>query len=296
MCMKEMEMNLTTLPEGMVVFQAPSCPTTDRRKRWGLRLETVLFADDPDAFLSNMDIMYFFSASRLPSGCSYGCPTPTLEERDLGKTPEELLAAMRYSTRKHIRLAMKDKGLRIEQHVMPDDDMLEAFLVHHARFASTRGISGGSLAYLKRLRESGAMHLIYICNETGEALAGMIFLTLQERAYFSLGFSYFRLFTEKEASKRASLANLKLYWTGILLAKESGCSVLDYGGIGGGMFDGRLEQVDHFKSGFGGKPVTRWMAYKAFSWKGCVAVWIMRLRARQMSNWQEPPREGQAHT
>ncbi len=97
------------------------------------------------------------------------------------------------------------------------------------------------------LKKSFYNNSLFICDH--DKTAGAIFLIADKTGY------YWQAFTSRAG--RASMAQYKIVWQGILLAKKQSCRVFDFEGI----FDSRFPNKSwlgftHFKKSFGGYEVS----------------------------------------
>lgn len=255
------------------------------RRRYGLKLETVYYHEQVDEYRSDKDIVLFREAAQLPKAFHYGCATPTMLE-DLTQDNETLLGKMKYKTRSRILKAMAMASLTVEIIEHPDEQDVISFFKHYDVFAQNMKLDSGSPEYVNEFNKMGCAHIMYVKHNHQEVLAAMVYLTFPDTGVFSYGFANFRLYEDKEMSKLSSLANMKMYWSGLLKCRESGCKTLDYGGLGLGIYDHKLDSIDYFKSGFQGRIVQLYTFYKAFTWKGYFFVLLMKLRKKNLNEWE----------
>jgi hypothetical protein len=258
----------------------------DSRVRYGMKMETVYFHDNVDEYKSDKDIVQFYAAAQFPKSFHYGCVTYTMME-DLTWDENALLAKMRYRTRNRIHKAMAMDALTVEVVEKPVEKDFIEFFKHYNRFAANMNLNVGSMKYVNELNEKCSVHIMYVKYNHQDVLSAMIFFKTQDLGFLSYGFANFRLYEEEEMSKLSSLANLKMYWSGLLHCRKAGCKVLDYGGLGHGIYDHKLDNIDHFKEGFHGKIVQQHSFYKAYTWKGQLFVWLMKATKRNLYSWQK---------
>jgi hypothetical protein len=255
------------------------------RVRYGLKMETVYYHDNVDEYRTDKDIVLFYNATQFPKTFHYGSVTHTMIE-DLTQDEAVLLAKIRTRSKRYLIKAMDMDCLRIEEIEHPTEEDFITFFKHYDRFARIMKLNMGSLKYVNDLNKTGCAHIMYIRYTNQEVLAAGVYLTFPDLGRLSYGFANFRLYEDKEMQKLCSLSNLKMYWSELLKCKKAGCKILDYGGLGLGIYNGKLDSIDHFKMGFNGQIVQQHTFYRPYTWKGYFIVWLMKMRKKNLYVWQ----------
>ena len=182
---------------------------------------------------------------------------------DLGKSEDDLLAAMKQKTRYNIRLAAR-KGVRVRQGEVSELPMLykmyaatavrDGFVIRHEDY------------YLKTWRGfiEADMAKILIAEVESQPIAALILFHFNGTARYMFGMS-----TE---SSRDLMPNYLLQWEAIRLAKQLGCHTYDMWGAPE-VFDesDSMWGVFRFKEGFNGT-VTRTLG----AWDYTTRPWLYR--------------------
>lgn len=185
-------------------------------------------------------------------------PAATVEI-DLGPEPDELLAAMRSSTRRNVRKAEK-AGVRVRRGARSD---LECFHDLHVQTAGRQGFAPLPLDYLERQWDALAPEgmQVHIAELDGVPLSAMTASAFGDRMVFKLaGLS------ENPEARRVRASDY-LHWRVVNAARESGFAWYDFGGFdrsaaeiieaGGEPPEELRKSASQFKLGFGGAVVTR---------------------------------------
>jgi lipid II:glycine glycyltransferase (peptidoglycan interpeptide bridge formation enzyme) len=162
---------------------------------------------------------------------------------DLANSEEEILAALRKSTRYEVRLAER-LGVTIEPSKQAAD--VEEFLRLYSRLGGIKDFVTDSPDHLRRViqwlmtePERGALLL---ARDHGAIAGGAVFVRSGKRSWYVWGAS--------DRHDRFSAGHL-LQWRAILWARAQGCTEHDFGGYTPGATSGPA----WFKEGFGGEVV-----------------------------------------
>lgn len=170
---------------------------------------------------------------------------------DLGRSEEELLAAMKPKWRYNIRLAGK-KGVEIGRE---GPEALETFYGLYLETARRDGIAIHPESYYRTLFSTAADYgdaslSIWVARHEGRALASIITLFMGGHATYLYGAS--------SDEKRNFMPAYALQWAAILAARAEGCRDYDFFGIPP---DGNpahpMAGLYQFKTGFGGRILHR---------------------------------------
>ncbi|GEM_PF-5306927 len=257
---------------------------TNKRSRFGVKMETVYFAEKPNDYHTSCDAVLYYSSPEYPKGDYYGETSYTIL-LDLTRDEEALLNGMNRTNRRLIKAAMAQQSIITEFNHQPTQEDIEVFCESYNRFARAKGIQDADMAHLNRLRDMGRLHLIYSRLEDKEILGAMSFVLLENRAYFVYACSNYLLTDNKDKQKLCSLANRKMYWLILMYLKEQGCQRADFGGYANGTKDHALDGLDQFKSSFGGDVIRECNFYRGYSWKGKLFVGFLKLIKKPFCLW-----------
>ena len=164
---------------------------------------------------------------------------------DLRQSEEALLAAMKPKTRYNVRLAAR-RGIEV---VLGTLDDLPLLYQMYAETSARDGFVIRPYAYYQdawgSFIEAGLAQL-FLARYRGEALAGLILFTFDDRAWYMYGAS--------RDLHRNLMPNHLLQWEAIRWARDRGCAIYDMWGAPD-VLDERdpLWGVHRFKAGFGGR-------------------------------------------
>jgi len=171
---------------------------------------------------------------------------------DLSPTKEEILAQMKAKTRYNIRLAEKH-GVHVRR--MADHHLGQWYRIYRETCLRNR-IGARSYAYFQRLlriaRERAGEITIALLHASYEEklLGGIIVVLYNSTATYLFGASSHAL--------RNLMPNHLLQWHAMQWAKEEGCRYYDLFGVAPAATGHYLSGLYRFKSGFGGRLITRW--------------------------------------
>ncbi|MGM9484168.1 GNAT family N-acetyltransferase [Roseateles sp. NT4] len=236
------------------------------RTRFGLRLRDLFFADGRDLSPAGIDLIH---AVQLPT------PLPGSTDFytsliDLKQDEAQLLEGIGKGFRYEIRRAADKDGL-ITQFSTPDVQALAPFLGHYDAFAAGKGLAPANRAKLAALAARQALVLAIVSTPDGAWLAAHLYLVNHERTRLYHSAS---LTAEGADRQLVGRANKLLHWRALQHFKAAGLSTYDMGGISMGE---ALKAIDDFKQSFGGQLVREYNCLVPVSWKGHLALRLMRL-------------------
>jgi lipid II:glycine glycyltransferase (peptidoglycan interpeptide bridge formation enzyme) len=159
---------------------------------------------------------------------------------DLGKTEDELLAAMHQKTRYNIKLAEK-KGVAVA--IGSEKNFDEYWRLMQATAGRDSFRLHDREHYRKMINSSQGMMNLLLADYQGKAIAGNIMAFYGDTATYVHGAS--------SNEHRDVMAPYALQWAAIKTAKAQGCKYYDFYGIDENKWPG----VTRFKRGFGGSEV-----------------------------------------
>ncbi len=194
---------------------------------------------------------------------------------DLTRPEEEILAAMKQTPRRNIRLAAR-RGVAVRRGGAADFD---AFYRLYTETAQRQGFVIRPPDYYfdawGSFLDAGLAHLL-LAEFEGEIIAGLVLFTFGPTAWYMYGAS--------SARHRRQMPNQLLQWEAIRAARANGCTLYDLWGA-----PDRLDESDpmwgvyRFKLGLGGR-----LARGLGAWDYPVSRWGYRLYAEALPrylNW-----------
>lgn len=235
-------------------------------------LKIAEFHFDEETRTENVDIARFQYRPEQVSG-THSYPVATIEI-DLTPEPEQLLAAMRTMTRRHVRKALT-LDLRYEFNEQPDDRWVDEFITFFGLFAQAKGISEANQERLRGMRDHGALDLSRVKDAAGETLVWHCHLRSNGRARLIHSASFYRD-AEKDRADLISKGNYLCHWNDLLRLRENGTKIYDFGGWYEGDTDKPKLSINEFKKGWGGEVVRRFNTDQGVTFKGTMAIKVRR--------------------
>jgi lipid II:glycine glycyltransferase (peptidoglycan interpeptide bridge formation enzyme) len=229
------------------------------RKKYGLPINDIFFANDPEATDHLAPIAFFIQAKR---------PLPNFRPSktsiiNLRKELGDIFACLSSNTRYKIRRAERD-GTKSEVLEHPDDEELSTFSAFFDRFAELKQIGASNRAKLKALRDKAGLLLFRAKDRSDLTCVAHAYVADRDSSRVRLLYSasHFRASDDTEARNRIGRANRLLHWFEIETAKRLGFEDYDLGGLPIDDRDPAKNAIARFKSEFGGDHV---IEYNGFS-------------------------------
>lgn len=257
----------------------PSPPLYIDRSRFGLRLRDLFFTDGRGLPSSGIDLIHAVQ-SPTPADGATDFYTSLI---DLGRDEAQLLDGISKGFRYEIRRAADKDGLHTQFNATLDAQALGRFASHYDAFAASKGIAPANRAKLSALAARQALVLATVGDPDEPWLAAHLYLVDGRRA---------RLYHSASAAadgadrQRIGRANKLLHWHALLHFKAAGLTTYDMGGISMGEV---LKAIDDFKQAFGGELTREYNCLLPVSWKGRLALRLLRL-AQAARRWRSTPR------
>jgi lipid II:glycine glycyltransferase (peptidoglycan interpeptide bridge formation enzyme) len=186
---------------------------------------------------------------------------------DLSQDEDVLFSKLATSHRQKVRRASDKDGLVVEATFSPTNEDIDSFVTFYDEFAKFRGIEMANTPKLKIFNKTGNFCIFSVRAETDNVpLAMLSMITDDVRGRQYIGGTSPRTLHDNAILGRA---NVLLIWKSIMLMKESGRKIYDFGGIS---HSKELEGVDNFKRMFGGHEIQEHNALIGISWKGRIAL------------------------
>ncbi|MFO0416158.1 MAG: hypothetical protein ACK5Y6_02615 [Pseudomonadota bacterium] len=220
------------------------------RKKYGVPINDIFFASDPDQTDSSAPIAFFNQAKR-PLDHFKPVKTAIIDlRRDLG----DIFANLSSNTRYKIRRAERD-GTTTEVLERPNDEELSSFISFFDRFAELKRVSGSNRDKLRALRDNAALLLFRAKDRANLTSVAHAYIADRESSRIRLLYSasHFRASDDTEVRNRVGRANRLLHWFEIESAKRLGFTDYDLGGLPIDDRDPVKNAIARFKSEFGGR-------------------------------------------
>jgi hypothetical protein len=200
---------------------------------------------------------------------------------DLRQPEADLLAAVDKGTRYEIRRAQREP---LEYGVVGlDGGAIRAFCDFYNRFAMGKGLAPADPAWLEALARGGRLVLTQIRRE-GEVLVWHAYV--RDATSAILQFSCSQETADPCLRQVIGRANRYQHWKDLVYFREQGLEKLDLGGWYGGSEDQKLRAINKFKEEFGGRIIAVHNGMVGVSWKGKLAVHLLRIRALRRGKLQ----------
>lgn len=242
----------------------------NRRRKLGLKLETVYFADNYREHVTDADIVLFY----LTPAAVKGARQFTTMRFDLRKSEEALFNGLNKSTRRAVRKAEASGEYSILFDKSPSEAALADFCRSYDSFASEIGIRLCDRELLEMAAAEASLCIYRLQDKEGSDLCGGADIHDGKTVLCMYAYSHFRKYSDRDFRNRIAEANRYAYWKELLHYKERGFAVLDMGGMGMGHEESALDSVDSFKLGFGGSIETLYHFYMAYTPAGKLILWL----------------------
>lgn len=235
------------------------------KRKLFLRIAEVYFADDYIDNIPKCDVTIYFYTPKYRDGCK---KIYTLHI-DLSKIIEQLFSEIRYSTKRKIKQAEKER-LQVFLNNEPTDEDIKEFSDFYNIFAKSKNLSKCSISKLKALREVNALVISVIKDEFNNPLCYHASIVDGIRVTGLYSASHHMLPSQEDNRNLIGKANRYLDWFQIKYFKERGYSIYDFGGLSLNEKDKALQNIDNYKRGFGGEVVLLYKYYTTNSLLGKV--------------------------
>lgn len=244
-------------------------------KRLSVRIADHYFQEETCP--SRVDLHRFLQLSAPRNGAS--CEPFHTIEIDLTQDPKDLLAAMSYQTRYHIRRATDREKLNYEYWGQCSEQQICEFAEFYDRFAIQTKRARLRRQRYELLSKHGFLDLSRV-SSGGEVLVWHAHYRDPERARMLESVSMHRETADAGHRTFIGRANRYHHWHDMLRFKEAGCKTYDFGGWYAGKEDQHRLSINGFKEQFGGKVVKHFNCIEGTTFKG-------KLIARLLSGGQK---------
>ncbi len=246
------------------------------RNKKGIRIKEIYFTNGIfDGNSDHSDIIFYVQAKDYFNG-SYEFMNLHI---NLKESEKDLFAAIKKGTRYEIKRAQeKDVNSLITINKPTKEEILE-FKKCYDSFAVSKKISVANEKKLFALNCIGSLTMTIASNQNG-CKTWHVYLCDHEEMRVRLLYSL-RILKEHDSAAMMAFAgrqNRFLHWKDMLLFKELGYKIYDFGGAG--MDTEEVAKVTKFKKEFGGEDRIEYSGMKGNTIKGKTAVLLFKLYER----------------
>jgi len=249
---------------------------TTRKKLKFLRIADIYFADTTDVGLPPVDIAQFVQFQRRTAR---GTAFLTLH-LDLTQDENALFAGLNRNTRYEVRRAENKDGVIASSCQAPTDESIADFARFYDSFAETNNLPRCNLPLLAALRDRDALWLTSGASPDGNVLCYHAYLVDRPRCRLLHSASHFRASDDPGFRSLSGRTKRFLHWKDVLLFKQQGFLVYDFGGLTTNDDDPHLKNINNFKRGFGGTEVVEFNLFAPRTALGWLAFLYMKLLQR----------------
>lgn len=208
----------------------------------------------------------YFSKQKPSSGAFYINLTKSVLN-DLSKSSDDIYNAIHPNFKYEIRKAEKE-AIETRFDLIPTMADCILLIKKYNIFAKSKGLQSINRKRIFALQKSGHIFITHALRDKNNSLTHVY---LQDNSIVFLLHSFHE--GDSFPSQARSNANKLLHWKDLLLFKEKGFKVYDFGGI-----DDKLPGISEFKKGFGGRVEEYYSYIKATALLGVVVKIYHRLR------------------
>ena len=197
---------------------------------------------------------------------------------DLSSPADSLFSCFSKACRYEVRRSCEKDPVYCTVDFSPNPDLLKEFTDFYNQFASFRGVGMANIDKLRAFASRKALVVSYARDSTSNRTYSMhCYVTdgVRSRLYYSATLPREPYGDKSNVDPQVvGRSNRQLHWRSMLAMKESGFLVYDFGGISNTT---ALKGIDDFKRQFGGAEVVEYNSQTPISFKGRVALFILRL-------------------
>ena len=245
------------------------------RKKWGIKIREVFFAEDPTTFDQTPSI-HFFVQAHAPHPRFTPFQTSLI---DLSRPDESLSAPISKNTRYKINRAERE-GMVARLLENPTDKEAEFYANFYNTFARQKRLPPCNTTKLRALCQRSALLLSSVSDSDGDLLAAHAYVKDASIARVRLLYSasHFRNLEDSGQRNKIGRANRLLHWYEILALKKNGYQLYDLGGLPLDSSDSQKNEIARFKLEFGG---ARRIEYNGFIPSNLMGHLLLSLSTRR---------------
>ncbi len=228
------------------------------RKKFGIPINDVFFAEDPND-CAGRGAIQFFVQSHSPQPNFTPFKTQVI---DLTASTEEISKALSKNTRYKINRAERE-GLTPRLTATPSTSEAALYADFYDTFAKQKQLPSCNRAKLLSLAESNFLILSSVSDLDGSLLAAHAHVKDESAGRVRLlhSASHFRGELDSGERNKIGRANRLLHWFEILSLKNAGFRLYDLGGIPKDDSDPEKSAIARFKLEFGGTPLVEYNGF-----------------------------------
>lgn len=241
---------------------------TIQRKKYSVNIQEVYFALDA-VKKANCDLKIDFCVADQGINTTIALTSIIDLTQDAGK----ILANFRVSHRRGVQACLDNKDLQYKFIKHPSSKDIQVFCKAYDLFAKEKNLEACNETKLRFFAGQEALILTQVaCANTGELLCLHALICNGERARLLHAVSNFRSFAD-DSTKRNQMSKIHraLYWFEMVHFKRLDYKIYDLGGLGA-QTDSELENINHFKRGFGGIECKEYINFTPNTLKGWIAM------------------------
>jgi GNAT acetyltransferase-like protein len=227
-----------------------------------------------------VDVAEYYHVAESVAGCR--CVDFYTILFDLGKSEDELFAAVRPEARRQIRKSDGSGELAYDHWFPADDASLDRFFAAYDELAAQKGLAALDRELTRAYAAAGHLDISLVRKTDGAPLAWHAYFRTPARIRQLHSIAFFR--EDKAERNLIGRAHRWQTWEDIKRAKASGIATFDLGGWYHGKSDQELLKVNAFKEEFGGVVVRHQICERAVTLKGKAYLFLRNLAGAGIFN------------
>lgn len=241
---------------------------TIKRKKYGVDIQEIYFSSG-EIYQASCDLKVDFCVPNQGKNTKAALTAVI----DLTEDLEVILANFRSSHRRGVQTALASTDLSYRFINEPSAEDIEIFCKYYDIFASEKNLPICNQTKLEFFAGNNALILTNVrCIHTDELVCLHAFIGNNERARLLYSISNFRTQAENATERRViSKVHRALHWFEMAQFKKMNYKLYDLGGLAIDD-DPELENINHFKRGFGGRELKEYINFTPKTLKGWLAM------------------------
>ncbi|MFZ1570111.1 MAG: hypothetical protein WAT29_14950 [Thiolinea sp.] len=241
---------------------------TINRKKYGVNIQESYFSSEQNSQL-NYDLRVNFCVENQGKHTTKALTSVI----DLTQDAEKIIYNFRLSHRRGIQDTLKSGDYIYKFTSEPCSEDIKSFCAAYDAFAFEKNLPLCNQGKLLFFAGQSALVLTNVhCAYTGELFCQHAFISNKERARLLYSVSNFRVDSYDSVKRRqVSKIHRSLHWFEMNQFKSLNYKIYDLGGLAQ-CDDPQLENINHFKRGFGGVDIQEYVNFTPKTLKGWVAM------------------------
>lgn len=241
---------------------------TIKRKKYGVNIQEIYFSSE-DAYQASCDLKVDFCVPNKGKNTKAALTAVI----DLTEDLKVIFANFRSSHRRGIQTTLTSSSLSYQFITKPSAEDIQVFCKYYDNFASEKNLSICNQNKLEFFAGKNALILTNVSYaHTNELICLHAFICNNERARLLYSISNFRTQAETATERRViSKIHRSLHWFEMMQFKKMNYKLYDLGGLAIDA-DPELENINHFKRGFGGQELKEYINFTPKTLKGWLAM------------------------